>query len=62
MYCYKKYVQITFLTGSSLDPVPPKASKVEGVRYLDIHKEEALDREQLASWINQALMLPGQQL
>ncbi|MEQ8895772.1 MAG: DUF1801 domain-containing protein [Roseovarius sp.] len=62
MYCYKKYVQITFLTGASLDPVPPKASKVESVRYLDIHEDEALDADQLASWVRQALTLPGQTL
>ncbi len=62
MYCYKNYVQITFLTGSSLDPVPPKASKVEGTRYLDIHEDEPLDEEQLSSWVRQALELPGQKL
>ncbi|MEO1222201.1 MAG: DUF1801 domain-containing protein [Pseudomonadota bacterium] len=62
MYCYKNYVQITFTTGSSLDPVPPKASKVEGTRYLDIHEDDALDKVQLASWVHQALKLPGQQL
>ncbi len=62
MYCYKNYVQITFLTGSSLDPVPPKASKVEGTRYLDVHEDEALEKEQLVSWVQQALKLPGQQL
>ena len=62
MYCYKEYVQITFMTGSSLDPVPPKASKVEGTRYLDIYEDEALDKEQLISWVHQALNLPGQHL
>ncbi|MDD7972685.1 DUF1801 domain-containing protein [Roseinatronobacter alkalisoli] len=62
MYCYKNYVQITFLTGSSLDPMPPKKSKVEGTRYLDIHENEALDAKQLASWVRQALKLPGQKL
>lgn len=62
MYCYKNYVQITFLTGPSLYPEPPKASKVEGTRYLDIHEDEALDKEQVASWVQQALKLPGQQL
>lgn len=62
MYCYKNYVQITFLTGSSLNPVPPKASKVEGTRYLDIHEDEAFDTKQLASWVRQALTLPGQNL
>ncbi|QFT99543.1 hypothetical protein FIU85_19665 [Roseovarius sp. THAF8] len=62
IYCYRTYVQITFLTGTSLDPMPPKASKVEGVRYLDIHEGEALDASQLASWVRQALKLPGQKL
>lgn len=62
MYCYKNYVQITFLTGSSLDPVPPKASKVEGTRYLDIHEDEVLDKDQLLSWVQQALKLPGRKL
>ena len=62
MYCYKDYVQITFLTGSALDPLPPKSSKVEGTRYLDIHEGEALDTAQLASWVKQALKCPGQKL
>ena len=62
MYCYKDYVQITFLTGSALDPRPPKSSKVEGTRYLDIHEGEALDTAQLASWVKQALKCPGQKL
>lgn len=62
MYCFKNYVQITFMTGSSLDPVPPKASKVEGTRYLEIREDQSLDREQLETWVRQALELPGRQL
>ena len=62
MYCYKAYVQLTFLTGTSLDPMPPKASKVEGTRYLDIHEDDPLDNGQLTDWIQQALRLPGQKL
>ena len=62
MYCFKNYVQITFKTGSSLDPLPPKASKVEGTRYLETREDQALDREQLESWVRQALKLPGRQL
>lgn len=62
IYCYKTYVQISFLTGASLDPMPPKASKVEGTRYLDIHEDDPLDKQQLASWVQQALKLPGQEL
>lgn len=62
MYCYMSYVQLSFLTGSALDPIPPKASKVEGARYLDIYEDDELDKQQLTSWVHQALKLPGQQL
>ena len=59
MYCYKKYVQLTFMNGDSLAPVPPKASKVEGTRYLDIYEEDELDEDQIMDWITQASKLPG---
>ena len=58
-YCYARYVQLTFFRGTQLRPVPPKASKVEGTRYLDIHEGDALDEAQLAVWIKQAAALPG---
>lgn len=54
-----KGVQLAFFTGTSLDPVPPKPSKVEGTRYLDLAETDDLDEEQLASWIEQASGLPG---
>ncbi|MGV0714988.1 DUF1801 domain-containing protein [Mycolicibacterium sp. XJ662] len=59
--CYTNYVQITFLKGSSLNPVPPKASKHPEVRYLDIHEDE-LDEERVRSWIKQASKLPGEKM
>lgn len=62
MYCYQNYVQISFLTGSLLSPLPPKASKVEGTRYWDIYENEALDEERLRSWVQQTIELPGQDL
>ena len=62
MYCYKNYVQISFLTGSALDPMPPKPSKVEGTRYLDIYEGDQFDRQQITNWVQQALILPGQHL
>ena len=58
IYCYKTYVQITFMAGSSLDPMPPKASKVKGTRYLNVYEDVALDIEQLADWIRQSILLP----
>ncbi len=60
--CYTKYVQLQFLRGSSLDPEPPKRSKHEEVRYLDIHEEHELDEAQLRFWFEQAGRLPGAEL
>ncbi|MFI7481450.1 DUF1801 domain-containing protein [Kocuria sp. M1R5S2] len=60
--CYTNYVQVQFFRGSSLDPVPPKASKHEEVRYLDIRETDELDTDQLRSWIEQAGRLPGEKM
>ena len=60
--CYTKYVQLQFFRGASLDPVPPKASKHDEVRYLDIYEGDDLDEDQLVSWIEQASKLPGEKL
>ena len=57
--CYTKYVQVQFWQGTSLDPVPPKASKHDEVRYLDLHEDDELDEDQLRSWVEQAGRLPG---
>jgi hypothetical protein len=62
MYCYKKYVQITFMQGTSLTPMPPVTSKVEDIRYLNIHEDDQLDEAQLTDWIRQANKLPGKKL
>ena len=51
--CYTKYVQLQFFRGTSLDPVPPKASKHAEVRYLDIHEDDELD-ENAARVLDQA--------
>ena len=58
--CYTKYVQVQFFRGSSLDPVPPKASQHPEVRYLDLHEDDEPDEAQLRSWIEQAARLPGE--
>lgn len=60
--CYTKYVQFTFFRGSSLDPVPPKASKHAEVRYFDMYEDDDLDEALLISWIDQASRLPGEVL
>src|SRR5690625_426298 len=60
--CYTKYVQVQFLAGAELDPVPPKASKHDRVRYLDIHGDEEWDEALLRSWIEQSSRLPGEKM
>lgn len=62
MYCYRKYVQLTFMQGASLQPMPPVASKVEGTRYLNIFEQDTLDEAQIADWVEQAVKLPGVRL
>lgn len=60
--CYTNYVQVQFLKGTSLKPMPPKESKHDEVRYLDIHEDDELDETRLASWIEQARKLPGEKM
>lgn len=61
-YCFTRYVKITFLNGSSLEPPPPGDSKHDAVRYLVIHEGDDLDRDQLRDWILQGAALPGDPL
>src|SRR5438477_65904 len=58
-HCFTKYVKVAFFRGTSLRPVPPGKSKHKEVRYLDIHEDDQLDEEEMASWIRQAAIIPG---
>ena len=60
--CYTKYVQLQFMRGTSLDPVPAKESKHPEVRYLDIHEDDELDEAQLRAWMERSAELPGERL
>jgi hypothetical protein len=60
--CYTNYVQLQFLKGTSLNPLPPKASKHAEVRYLDIREDHVLDEAQLQSWVEQASRMPGEKM
>lgn len=60
LYCYTKKVQVTFFRGTSLDPVPPGASKTPETRYLDIEEHDELDEAQFTRWVEQASSLPGE--
>ena len=37
------------------------AEEVPGVRYLDIHEDDAMDDGQLRDWIRQAASMPGEE-
>jgi hypothetical protein len=58
-HVFTRYVKVTFFRGSSLDPLPPGASKHKDVRHLDIHEGDDLNEAQLESWIKQAAESPG---
>ena len=61
-HCFAKYVKVAFFRGASLRPVPPGESKSKDTRYLDIHEDDRLDEAQLASWVEQASLLPGERM
>jgi hypothetical protein len=61
-HCFTKYVKVAFFRGASLRPVPPAASKHKDVRYLDIREDDQLDETQLAAWVKQASLLPGERM
>lgn len=61
-HCFAKYIKLTFFRGTSLDPVPPVASRTAETRYFHIHEGEALDEGLLAGWIRQASRLPGERM
>jgi hypothetical protein len=58
-HCFTKYVKVAFFRGTSLRPLPPGESQNKDTRYLDIHEDDQLDEELVASWIRQASELPG---
>jgi len=61
-HCFTKYVKVAFFRGASLRPVPPGCSKSKDTRYLDIHEGDQLDEAQLAAWVKQASVLPGERM
>ena len=57
-HCFTNYVKVTFFQGTSLRPVPP-GGKAKDARWIDIHEDEQLDEELVATWIRQASELRG---
>ena len=62
IHCFTKYVKVAFFRGTSLTPVPPGKSKSTDTRYLDIHEGDEIDEAQLAAWVKQASLLPGERM
>jgi hypothetical protein len=62
VHCFTKYVKVAFFRGASLRPVPPGGSKQKDVRYLDIHEDDEFDEAQIADWVRQASLLPGERM
>ena len=58
-HVFARYVKVTFLNGSSLDPLPPVESKDKDTRYYHIFEDGIADEELVASWIRQAAAVPG---
>ena len=59
-HVFTRYVKVTFMRGTSLQPVPPGGTpKSKDARWIDIHEGDRLDAEQMANWVKQAAALPG---
>lgn len=60
-HCMTTYIKVGFFRGSSLEPMPPVASKQPEVRYLHI-PEGPFDEARFADWVAQASRLPGERM
>ncbi|MFO0960434.1 MAG: DUF1801 domain-containing protein [Isosphaeraceae bacterium] len=58
-HTFARYLKVAFFRGSSLQPIPPVASKNDETRYFHVHEGEPFDEEQFAAWVKQAAALPG---
>ncbi len=59
-HCFDKYIKVAFFRGAKLKPMPPVESKSQDTRYFHIHEQDDVDEAQLADWIRQASLLPGE--
>ena len=58
-HVFTRYVKVTFLNGSSLDPLPPIGSKDPETRYYYVYEDGVIDEELVARWVRQASSIPG---
>ena len=57
-HVFARYVKVTFLNGSQLNPMPPESSKDPDARYYHIF-EDGMDEGLMEEWVRQAAGLPG---
>jgi hypothetical protein len=60
-HCFDRYIKVSFLRGTKLNPLPPVESKDPNTRYYHILENE-FDEAALAAWIRQAAEIPGDPL
>lgn len=57
-HVFTRYVKVTFLNGSELDPEPPGSGKDPDARWVDIYEGE-FDEGQMEEWVRQSSAIPG---
>ena len=57
-HTYTHYVQVAFFRGTSVQPIPPGASKSAGTRYINIHEGEFAAAE-LTRWVKEGAEVVG---
>lgn len=62
LHCFSGYIKVAFFRGTSLQPIPPHASKSADTRYLHIVEDVPLDEAQFSAWVGQASALPGERM
>lgn len=59
MSCSAKFVQVAFLKGTALKPMPPVESKDPNTRYYKILEGDEIEIAAMTNWLKQASKLPG---
>ena len=57
-HVFTRYVKVTFMNGSELDPEPPGSGKDPDARWVDIYEGE-FDEKQMEEWVRQSSAIPG---
>jgi hypothetical protein len=59
LHCFTRYVKVSFLNGSSLDPLPPVSAKDPGTYSVHVGEDTPLDEARFVDWVRQAAGQPG---